>query len=472
MSETPDTASATQPLPAARALKDRIAVLRLHLARARRPIVIAATIGTVISGFLGYWNVYRAVSPSAPVTRASAQPAPPLSIVVLPFGNQTGDPQKDYVAGGLTTSITSDLLRIRDAFVVPVSTAVAYKDKTAPVKQVAEDLGVRFVLQGAVLASGNRLRINVQLADASTGAQQWTESFEGELTDLFALQDQVTRRVGNSIGEQMVILAARQSETRKSSATVADMMLRARALVMKTQSLQKWKDLEVLYRKVLAVEPENSRALSGLSIALLAQVVNFGSFIGNSGPQLIAEGGTLARKAQAIDPDDPSVYTALSVHAAVEGDRQSAVRYAARRVELLPRDPWALNDLSVHYRYDFQPAKAIAALDKALELYPKGGDTLFANLAECHFMLGNYDVAIAWAQRAVDTNTGLTGPYTILAMAHSKLGDDARAQRAAAEVRRRFPELKPPSPAEQDSEAMRQYVEATLLPAWKKAGLP
>src|SRR4029079_9065120 len=193
----------------------------------KRPIAAIAAVGAVLGGLAGYWNAYRAMHEGlahhAPPAAALPADAGPLSIVVLPFANQTGDPQKAYIADGLTSSITADLSRLRDAFIVPVSSAVTYRDKAVPVKQIGHDLGVRFVLQGSVLATGTKLRINAQLADTQSGAQKWTETFEGDLADLFALQDQVTARIGNSIGNQMVILAARESQTRKSGAKAADL---------------------------------------------------------------------------------------------------------------------------------------------------------------------------------------------------------------------------------------------------------
>src|SRR5208283_3220484 len=142
--------------------------LLARLKRLRGPIVAIAAVGAVLSGLVGYWNTYRVVrdvvAPVATVSSNLPADAGPLSIVVLPFSNETGDPQKAYIADGLTSSITADLSRIRDAFIVPVSSAMMYRDKAAPVKQIGQDLGVRFVLQGSVLASGNRLRINAQLA--------------------------------------------------------------------------------------------------------------------------------------------------------------------------------------------------------------------------------------------------------------------------------------------------------------------
>ena len=204
-----------------------------QLKRFRGPIAAIAAFGAILSGLLGYWSAYQTVEkvvvpkPAPAVVTADAGP---LSIVVLPFSNLTGDPNQAYVADGLTASLTADLSRIQDAFIVNAATAFAYKDKPVTAQQVGKELGVHFVLQGSVQRSGTKIRINAQLADATSNAQLWSETFEGDQSDLFALQDQVTTLVGNSIGREMVIVAARESETRKSSPKVSDLMLRARAL--------------------------------------------------------------------------------------------------------------------------------------------------------------------------------------------------------------------------------------------------
>src|SRR4029079_6687528 len=227
----------------------------------KRPIAAIAAVGAVLGGLAGYWNAYRAMHEGlahhAPPAAALPADAGPLSIVVLPFANQTGDPQKTYIADGLTTSITADLSRIRDAFIVPVSTAIAYRDKAAPVTQIGRELGVRYVLQGSVMADGNNVRIHAQLADAASGAQKWTDTFEGNLSDLFRLQDQVTARIGNSLGNELVILAARESQTRKTGAQAPNLLLRANARMLNAQSLENWRAVEALQRQALAADPGN-----------------------------------------------------------------------------------------------------------------------------------------------------------------------------------------------------------------------
>jgi TolB-like protein len=445
----------------------------------KRPIAAIAAVGAVVGGLAGYWNGYRAVhdglatsSPSAAALPASAGP---LSIVVLPFANQTGDPQKAYIADGLTTSITADLSRIRDAFIVPVTTAIAYRDKAAPVTQIGRELGVRYVLHGSVMADGNNVRIHAQLADAQSGAQKWTETFDGNLGDLFGLQDQMTARIGNSLGTELVILAARESQTRKSGAQATNLLLRANALMLNAQSLENWKAVEALQRQALAADPGNAHATNDLANSLLVQAWNFGGVLGADERQkLITEGGALAQKARTMDPDSPSVYSSLVMHAWFQGDTAAALRYAERRVALEPRDPGASNDLAVIHYHLGQPAKSIELLKHALALYPRGFDSLFGNMAISYFMLGDDASALTWVQKALDTNTGQSEIHALVALIYAQQGNERAAHAAAADARRRFPDLKAPILSAQEcvSETWCQFLRTQYLPAWEKAGLP
>ena len=275
MTDSAPPEDASPPDPVARPAASRWAKLWEQLKRFRGPIAAIAAFGAVLSGFLGYWSAYQTVEkvvvPKAAPVAVTAD-AGPLSIVVLPFTNLTGDPNQAYVADGITASLTSDLSRIREAFIVDAKTAFAYKDKPVTAQQVGKDLGVHFVLQGSVQRNGTKIRINAQLADANSNAQRWSDTFEGDQSDLFALQDRVTTLVGNSIGREMVIVAARESETRKSSPKVSDLMLRAMALELRPMSLKNSQQTEDLYRQALALEPTNPSVMVGLAWSLLVQV--------------------------------------------------------------------------------------------------------------------------------------------------------------------------------------------------------
>ena len=260
---------------------------------------ISASLAVVVLAVGGYWGVQQGSKPSVN----------PLSIAVLPFVNLTGDPAQSYVADGLTNRVTSDLARIQDAVVTDAGRAMSYKDKTAIVQQVGKELGVRFILQGDVQRSADKILINAKLTDTSSNKQLWSESFEGNMSDLFSLQDKVTQRIRASLGPQMVILAASESEKRKSSPQASDLILRARAVGLKGNDNANLEQMIDLYRQALKLEPNNLDAMSTLSFGL--------ALLGPRTPEQdlrksrINESQSLALKVKEIDPNNRVIYQSL-----------------------------------------------------------------------------------------------------------------------------------------------------------------
>jgi len=465
--------------PVAAPTQSRFGTLFDKLQHVKGALVAIAGVGAVLSGLVGYWTTYQTVKvgvPSTTVTAASAT-AGPLSIVVLPFSNQTGDPQKAYIADGLTTSVTSDLSRIRDAFVIPPTTAFLYRDKPASAQQLGRDVGVRFVLQGSVITSGEKARINATLADTQSGAQLWTETFDGDLTNLFALQDLITTRIGNSIGREMVIQAARESETRKSSPQVADLIMRARSLRLKPQSLKNWQQIETLSRQVLALEANNVTAMLYLATSLVLQPISFGSGMDESvKEQKYVEGRNLALRAKEIDPDNPSIYIVLGSYAGAHGDFAGNRRAAERWLSLEPKNPIAYNFLASTILNNVEPKRAIELLTQAINLEPKHPyDSILITMGFAYFMLGDDDAAIEWYLKSLEGNPARTSAHALLAMAYALKGDDAKARIAVAELRQidptfRLPDLDKPMPSR--PAAYKDWFAKVYLPAWRKAGLP
>ena len=146
------------------------------------------------------------------VSMLTSPSAPRLSIVVLPFANLGGDPEQDYFVEGVTESLTTDLSRIGNLFVISRNSAVSYKGKEIDVRQVGRELNVRYVLEGSVQRNGNRLRVNVQLIDAENGKHLWAERFEKSLGDLFDVQDEIVSRLANTLHIQLVRAEARRAK--------------------------------------------------------------------------------------------------------------------------------------------------------------------------------------------------------------------------------------------------------------------
>ncbi len=139
-----------------------------------------AAVGTVLAGLTGYWTTYRTVTKEIFSPVKPGPIAPPLSVVVLPFSNLTGDAAQDYLGDVITEELTTSLSRIPQSFVIARSTAFTFKGKAVDVRQIGRDLGVRYVLEGSLAQGGNRVRVNAQLIDADTGAHLWADQFDAD----------------------------------------------------------------------------------------------------------------------------------------------------------------------------------------------------------------------------------------------------------------------------------------------------
>ncbi len=443
-------------------------------------IVAIAGVGAVLGGLAGYWNAYQAARGSTQSAQLLALvgkgDAGPLSIVVLPFANLTGDPQQAYVADGITAAVTADLSRIRDAFIVSTATAFAYKDKPVTVQQIGKELGVHFALQGGVQHSGDTIRINAQLADTTSNAQLWSESFDGSQSDLFTLQEMVTTRIGNSIGDQMIVMAVRESETRKGNPRAADLLLRARALIVKPVSLRNLEEQEALCRQALSLEPDNVQAMVRLALFLSMSAQQ--GFIKDPAlrEERLIEARDLALKAKDVDPGIANIYVTLGIWAQSQGDYEGARRAAETGVSLEPKEPIRYSNLADDYRGAGEPAKAIELLTKAIRLDPRNvRDVTLRVMGRVQFMLGDNEAAIEWMLKAIDANPGHRAPHAYLAMAYARKGNHARSRAAIAALLRVDPNFslsKLDAPRAGYPADYREFWETKLLPAGRLAGLP
>ena len=424
----------------------------------------------------------KTVSPPANAdTTTATSTINPLSIMVMPFANQTGDKEKAYIADALTSSVTADLARIRDAFIVPVATAYSLADRKLSIPQLGKAAAVRFVLNGSVTSSGARLRIGASLADTQSGEQLWTENFDGELDNLFDLQDRVTIRIGNSIGMQMIIVSARESEKRKSTPQVTDLLMRAKALELKQQSLKTHKLIEGLYRQALAIEGDNLQAKTGLARNLAVQVDNFDVELGldkKGRIGLAKEAVDLANAVREVDPQEPGVYLPIATYATLLGDLTGALQAQRRALELQPTRISAYTLLGLALLRMGEAQEATTVLQKGLQFASPARPPaeIYGLLSWAAFMLGRPDGAIEWAEKAVRTNPGRALYYSRLALAHALKGDRTQATKAAAEAVRLQPKLilnlgdTVPWPGREKQ--YQEYIDTRYLPAWRLAGLP
>src|SRR5208337_4444224 len=208
-------------------------------------------------------EVGQPAQPKPAPTPATQKSAPPrLSMVVLPFANIGGDPEQEHFVDGVTESLTTDLSRIRGSFVIGRNTAFTYKGKHVDLKQVGQELNVRYVLEGSVQRGGNRMRVNVQLIDAKTGNHLWAERFDMPLADLFDMQDEIVARLAGALNAQLVAAEARRAE-RAPSPDSMDLYFQGLASLNVGATPDSLAQARSFFDRALAADPENVDALVG-----------------------------------------------------------------------------------------------------------------------------------------------------------------------------------------------------------------
>src|SRR5271154_5231744 len=191
---------------------------------------------------------------TAPAFEKSGPPR--LSIVVLPFANMGGDPEQEHFVDGVTESLTTDLSRIRGAFVIGRHTAFTYKGKAADLKQIGRELNVRYLLEGSMQRSGNRLRVNVQLIDAEIGNHVWAERFEKPLADLMDMQDEIVARLANTLNAQLIAAEARRAE-RAPNPDSMDLYFQGMAWINRGTTPEYMTQARGFFERALGLDPRN-----------------------------------------------------------------------------------------------------------------------------------------------------------------------------------------------------------------------
>jgi adenylate cyclase len=237
---------------------------------------------SVAGGLIGYWTVWKTVRTDVfqegqkTQREAASRPdvAPRLSLVVLPFANLNNDPEQDYFADGLTTDLTTDLAQMPGAFVIGRGTAFTYKNKPIDLRTLGKDLGVRWGVQGAVQRNGNQVRVNVSLTDLPTARDVWSDRFDGDRTNLVALQDQITARLARSLNIELIRAEGHRSE-KSTNPDAMDFSMRGWAKFYEPRSKTTIAQAKDLFNGALHLDPDNVDAMIGKA-QCLALDVNIG----------------------------------------------------------------------------------------------------------------------------------------------------------------------------------------------------
>jgi len=414
-------------------------------------------------------RVYRVQVEKLPAQPVAALPLPDKpSIAVLPFANMSGDPEQEYFADGMVEEISTALSRIRWFFVIARNSTFTYKGHAVDVKQVGCELGVRYVLEGSVRKSGNRIRITAQLVEAATGNYVWAERYDRDLADIFAVQDEITERVVAAIEPELYAAEHVRSQSKPPDSLDGwECVIRALSLIGQGTRDENT-EAEALCRRAIAVAPGYGRAHSLLAWALLRRTVWSGD-LQTVVPEISAETQT----ALAIDDRDPWAHFAQGMLQQRLGHPGEAARSARRALELNPNFALAHAFLASALGRQGAYQKAVNCAEHALRLSPRDrlvGYYASLAMAQVHFAGERYPECVIWTRNMIEKSPEYLPGHFFLTAALAMAGDLA----AAAEARGTLLRLRPEFSLTWMNENARQTgkLAERLCEGLRKAGVP
>jgi adenylate cyclase len=400
-----------------------------------------------------------------------AFPLPDLpSIAVMPFVNMSEDPKQEFLSDGMTEEIITALSKVRHLFVISRQSTFFYKAKPVKVKQVSEELGVRYVLEGSVQRSGDRIRINAQLIDALTGRHIWAERYNRDLKDIFALQDEITMKILTAIrvklteGEQ----GLRQEKYFKGKKGL-DCYLKVLEgfNYLKGYNIDGTRVGNRILEEAIEMCPDNP------VIYVLMGWVSYLEYwlgLGKSPRESIEKGIELEQRALAMDDSLPLAHGQLSMFYTLRREYDKSIAEAERAVGLEPGGASTHLCYGMSLSYGGRPEEAIPVLQKSIRLNPLGDAGSFLHLGHAYRATGRFQEAVSEYKKSLQRSPDNFFAHLGLTATYSMMGREQEARTEAAEVLRLNPKFS------LDSYAKRltfkdQSVTDNFVEALRKAGL-
>ncbi len=361
----------------------------------RRPAplwLMAAGLALAVLGATIFWT-------SQEESNTGAHPKRVLSIAVLPFGNLSGDDEKDYLADAFTEDLITDLSRIRDAFVISRSTTFTYRGKDVDASSVAAELGVRYILEGSLRVDGDKVRINAQLIDGESNSHLWSNRYERSLAHLFDLQDNVTGHIASVLRAEL-----RMADDKRQDPEVTkdawDYALRGNVILYNHQSTADYQESHALLTKAVSLDPTISSAWTGLSFVHF--VASLRAIPGVSRPDSAEFSLDAARKAVQADPMNAEPYWLVGAGYARTGQPEKGMAACETAIDLNPNMDCGHVCAGLVHMANGQPEKAVPFFQYALKLNPRFRPfTKEKYLGVAYLQSGRYDQAILALNRAL-----------------------------------------------------------------------
>ena len=360
------------------------------------------------------------------------------SIAVLPFDNLSDDPKQEYFSDGLTQEIITALSKVPSMLVISRNSTFTYKNKSVKVQQVAEDLGVRYVLEGSVRKDDEKVRITAQLIDAESGHSLWADRYDRDIEDVFAVQDEITMTILNAL--EVKFTEGEQARVLKKGTNDLDVYLKLLQGLHHTYSVNPESNLKAraIYEEIISQEPNYANAYM-----LLARSYWLEAFLSTSKSkeETLQKGTIAAEKAISIDNSLGMSYAILGQISILKKDWDNGIALLHKAIELEPNAADPSYYLGLGLNFAGQPEEAIPMLTKAIRLNPITPGRYLNAIAISYRMVGKYDKAIEYLERATKQYPDFLFAHLNLSACYILAGREKEAYAEAKEVLRLNPKF-------------------------------
>ena len=400
--------------------------------RLRRKHFVALTVVILLLGAaaVAIWNFYlksaRTPEKITSLEKTSAPLSDKPSIAVLPFKNLSGDTEQEYFSDGITNDIITDLSKFSGLFVIASNSVFIYKNKSVKIEEIGQELGVRYVIEGSVQKAGNRVRINAQLIDASTGHHLWAERYERDLKDIFALQGEIVQTIvatlAIKVGEAELARAMRKDT---NSLEAYDYILRGWQYFSRQTRSANIKAKEI-FRKAIELDPDYGAAYTALGWTYYMDATSGWTEFPVRAMQRAQD---LAKEALRLEESHAGSHGLLGTCYLYRGEYDLAISELQRAIKLNPNSPLGYHTLGMGLLYAGLTDDAITASETALRLNPNRSNTMFF-LGLGYYFKGRYDDAIQIFKRGLSRTPNHEELHIALTAAYARAGriDDAARQ--------------------------------------------
>ena len=354
------------------------------------------------------------------------------AIAVLPFDNLSGDPEQDFIGDGLTEDIITGLSRIRSFFVIARNSTFQYKGTSPDIRRVAEELDVRYVLEGSVRRSGERIRVTAQLIDAANNNHLWAERFDREFTDIFALQDEITSSIIAQLEPELGLAEYERHKSEPPENLDAWELFHRGNMVRARWGTENFQESRGLFQRAIEIDPDFARAHAGL-----CWVNTNEQFQEGTGGLDLEENIGLAQRAIELDPKDAFAHLTLGMVYSSDQQLSEGIKAYEESLRINPSYAHAHIWLSGALSRTGRPKEGLSHAQMAMRLSPADPSIgeMYQRMAMAHHCLGNYEQVVEWAGKAISKNAPWPN-HALLTSALAHLGRSSETERAKNEMLR------------------------------------